>query len=166
MKHEEFTRQIQKHKALLKKYNAVSNFVGFVKLLILLLMGSSLYLIFISGFPTGLLIVGVMNCITLIAIWKYHDGIRERIVHSNGIIVINKRHLDRMSGEQAASPDWESELFNCLYQTPSYLDADVSNNAQQILTKKDSENVARIPESKPVDRDIFVKDEAIKFITM
>jgi len=111
MNQEEFTRQIEKHKAILEKHNSTSGFIIYVKLSLFLLIGISLCFMFSLGFPKILLIAGLAEGLALAGTYLYHINIRGRINHSNNIIAINRRCADRIQGELSGFTDVEAEIL-------------------------------------------------------
>jgi hypothetical protein len=112
MKRMEFAIQIDKHRAIVRKYEAVSSIVRSARLLPFFLMGASLYLTLTRGFPAELIIAGP---VALVALWVYHDKVRKKISSSKDIIAINKRHLDRMPGEWSTISGLGPELAHHVY---------------------------------------------------
>jgi len=112
MKQDEFTRQVEYHTDDLKAYEAVSNRVGYVKLVMVMLLGVLIYFLFAWGFPVVLVIVGVVGFVGLIFLWVYHHKIHEKLSRAKGLIAINKRHLARILGEWTAFIDTGAE-FAC-----------------------------------------------------
>jgi len=112
MKKKEFSDRIENHKDILKKYTAISDIVGYVKLFAILLLGLILYFLFARNFPTELIVTGLIALAVNIALWVYHYKIHEKISFSNSIIAINGRHLDRISGKWTAFPDIGMEFIN------------------------------------------------------
>lgn len=78
----------------------------------MLLLGISLYYVFTKNFPVNLIVVSIIELALLAALWIYHDKLHEAINYSNGIIAINKRHLDRISGKWSAFEDIGAEFIN------------------------------------------------------
>lgn len=107
-----FNKRIEKQTAILKKENALFNTVGYIKLLLLLLFGVSAYLTFSRGFPLLFIAVSMAELMILIIVWIYHNKINERIKYSNGIIAINGRHLDRISGKWVSFKDIGEEFID------------------------------------------------------
>ena len=126
MEQTEFTRQIDKHEAMLKKNNTVSGIVGYTKLLLFLLIGVSLFFIFVKSFKVEIFILILVEASTLIVLWIYHYKVRGKISHSNEIIAINKGHLDRLTGMWAAIPDIETGFTD--NDSPYYSDLDIAGN--------------------------------------
>ena len=103
MKLKAFTHQIVHHEAILKKYEPISNVVGYLKLLLVALLGILVYFAVINGFGTAPkappFAMGLVVLVALVALWIYHHQIREKVRYSTAMIAINQRHLDRISGE-------------------------------------------------------------------
>lgn len=117
-----FTDIIEKHEAALKKNNVIFNAVGYVKLLLLLLLGISIYFFISKGFPITFVIISAIISVVLIVFWGYHDKLERKINRSNGIIAINKRHLDRLSGQWVSFKDTGEEYIDNEHNYASDLD--------------------------------------------
>lgn len=122
MKKNEFFDKIKAHRAILKKYTAISNIIGYVKLFALLLLGLVLYLLFTRSFPAELIIAGLTTLVANIIFWIYHNKTHRKISFTKNIIAINERHLARISGEWTAFPDSGAEFINREHQYSSDLD--------------------------------------------
>lgn len=122
MKQKEFIRRIEKHKAILKKNNAVFDFIGYIKLLFVVIFTVSLYFIFTKKFSSELIMLVLVELISLIALWIYHDRLSKKINYSNEIIAINQRHLDRISGKWINFSDSGTEFVNSDHPYASDLD--------------------------------------------
>jgi len=120
---DKFSSIIKEHEARLKKYNVVSNIVGYIKLLFVLLLGVSLYFLFTKSFPTMLIIISLIELVVLIGFWIYHSKIHNKIDYSSSIISINKRHLDRISGQWSDFVDIGEEFVD--FEHPYSSDIDI-----------------------------------------
>lgn len=107
-----FNKLNEKHTICLKRNNAIFSVVGYIKLSLVILLGVSVYFIFTKGFLASFIVVGVVELTVLIALWIYHNKLHEAINYSNGIIAINKRHLDRISGNWSDFGDIGEEFYD------------------------------------------------------
>ncbi|MCL2528064.1 MAG: DNA mismatch repair protein MutS [Defluviitaleaceae bacterium] len=112
MKRSEFINQVEKHEEPLRKYNALANKVGYIKLLLVLIVIVLVFIIFAQGFPLGLILLGVAVLIGLVVLWVYHSKLHEKIAYHKGIVAINKRHLDRISGKWTDFLDTGEEFID------------------------------------------------------
>lgn len=94
---EKFKKQISEHEIHLKKYTSIFNIVGNLKILLVIALAFSVYLLFRLGLSLNTIFVSVGILIILIALWIYHSIITEKINYHKGIISINKKQLDRIS---------------------------------------------------------------------
>jgi len=107
-----FSDRINTHEAALKKMTPLFNFVGYGKLLGILLLGALVYFIFARSFPIGLLVVGVFVLAGNVALWIYHYKLHRKMKFLSGIIAINRRHLDRMHDKWITFSDTGSEFID------------------------------------------------------
>lgn len=107
-----FNKIIEKHNALLKKNNTRFNIVGFIKLMLIVLLGMSLYFTFAKGFTKIHICLSALDFIVLIVFWIYHNRLHKKIDYSNAIIAIDKRHLDRISGNWSTFSDIGEEFID------------------------------------------------------
>ncbi len=121
--HEKFSKQIEECKNILNKRNTAFNLVGYAKLLLVLLLGVSLYFMVTKTFPISLIIGSEIILIVLIVLWSYHDRLYEDINYLNGIIAINRRNLDRLSGDWVHFPDIGKEFIDA--EHPYACDLDI-----------------------------------------
>jgi len=112
MKKDELRNKVNHHEDILKKLIAISDRVGYIKLLLVLLLGVLAFFIFSRDFPTELIVIGGVGLVALVALWVYHYKLHRKINYSKGITNICKRHLARISGEWAAFPDVGEEFIS------------------------------------------------------
>lgn len=117
-----FNRRIERQKALLKKESLLFNVIGYIKLLLILLFGVLAYFTFAKNFPSLLFVVSMVELIILIIVWIYHSKLHEKIEFSNGIISINERHLDRISGKWVSFEDIGEEFIDTTHPYACDLD--------------------------------------------
>lgn len=118
----EYKEQIKKHEIALEHHNSIFDILGYLKIIIFLAFAISLYYTFTKDFPTELLLLCGITFILFIFLWFYQSKIRGKIHYFNGIIEINKRHLDRLSGEWCEFKDIGEELIDNEHPYSSDLD--------------------------------------------
>lgn len=112
MLHTEFISQIEKHRAVLRKYTTVSGVVFYAKLALFFAMIITLFIIFANSFRAELLLTVFIEIMVMAALWFCHDRVRERIRRSNEIIAKNKRHIAGLSDMLSSYPAVESAALN------------------------------------------------------
>ena len=122
MKKKEFEQQIKKYEDILEGQNQIFRIIGYIKLLHVLFVGWIIYLIFTGGANTNALVVSAGVAIILVVFWIYHEKLKQEINYSKGIIRINWRHLDRISGKWTGFADTGSEFTNHSHPYASDLD--------------------------------------------
>ena len=176
MEQAEFTGQIEKHEARIKKYSAISGAVGCVKLLFALLLGFFIVLSFYFMFSGNLRAEMIVWCLitgaSLVAVWIYHDKVRDKIKHSGDMITINKKHMDRIADIETANdslqPFFTSDDFTTQQTAVINLNRDTgfSNYYEDTIKKDSSGGVTRKPAADPADEEVFAKAATIKFLMM
>ena len=121
MKKERFEQQINKYEEMLTVQNRTFKTIGYIKLLHVLFMGWLIYLIFSDAHMTSLIISGIIAAFLLL-FWIYHEKLKKEINYAKGIITINQRHLDRISGNWSGFSDIGSEFVNHDHPYASDLD--------------------------------------------
>ncbi|WP_341876682.1 MutS family DNA mismatch repair protein [Defluviitalea saccharophila] len=107
-----FIQFIKEHEASLKKQTAVFNFVGYVKLVLFLILIVSGYSTLTKGFPPVLIGTSLGIFIVFLGFWMYQDRLHEKIDYLSGVIAINNRHLDRISGKWDGFSDIGEEFID------------------------------------------------------
>lgn len=107
-----FTQLIKEHEASLKKQSAIFNFVGYVKLFLFLILIVSVYSTFTKGFLPLFIGASLGIFIIFIGFWLYQDNLHKKIDYLSGVIAINNRHLDRLSGKWDGFTDIGEEFIN------------------------------------------------------
>jgi len=148
MEQNEFTRQIERHTAILARILPVSAVAGRIKLLLFPLFGVTLFIMILANFPAALIVAALMECAALAGAWRYHDMTRRRIAHSNRMISINKNHLDRISGMCAAVGGIDTEFINRYYPYTCDPDFFAENAFNQYLGSAHTWNVGQGPISE------------------
>ena len=176
MEQADFNGQIEKHRARVKKYNTVSGIIGIVKAICALLLVFCVVLSFYFMFSGNLRAKMVIWCLiagaSLVAIWIYHDKIRDKIKHSNDMISINKRHIDRISDIESANdisqPYLYSDEFIKRQTTTASNDRDTgfSYYYEKSISRDDASSFRKKPVEEQEDPELFAKATAIKFLLM
>ena len=122
MKKEEFELQIEKHEKILERLNKAFRIIGYIKLLHVLFVGWILYLVFFGNPNETMLIISGVIAAILIGFWIYHEKLKNKINYSKGIISINQRNLDRITGAWSGFADTGSEFVNHDHPYASDLD--------------------------------------------
>lgn len=123
MKKQAFEQEIKTYEARLSAQNATYKKIGYIKLFHAAFMGYFIYQIFnYNGNNLPLVISGGV-ILLLITFWLIHAKLKEEINHSKGIIRINQRHLDRITGAWSQFSDIGSEFVN--YDHPYASDLDI-----------------------------------------
>ena len=122
MKKEEFEQQIQKYEEMLKQQNRTFKALGYIKLLHVLFIGILIYLVFIGDVNMIWLIINGVIAAVLVIFWIYQEKLKEQINYSKGMISINWRHLDRISGNWSGFVDIGSEFVDHDHPYASDLD--------------------------------------------
>ena len=120
---DKFESVIQAQTKILDENNRIFNIVGIVKLILAVPFVISLYFMFTQWdrnifklYSGGLLLIQT-------AIWIYHLKIGDIIAHAKGLIKINQRHIDRITGEWTKFKDTGEEFVN--YEHPYSYDLDI-----------------------------------------
>jgi len=122
MRQKDYENRVGNHEAIHKKLTGISNKIGCAKLFGILILGLTIYFLFARSFPISLIIVSSLLLMSLIILWIYHHKLHEKINYSSSIIVINRRHLDRISGKWTAFPDMGAEFISQEHPYSSDLD--------------------------------------------
>lgn len=122
MKKETFEQQIDKHTAILEQQHRIFKIIGLIKLLHVLFVGFIIYFIFTGEASTTTLMVSGIVAVVLVLFWLYHEQLKKKINYSKGMIVINQRHLDRISGRWSQFADMGFEFVNHDHPYASDLD--------------------------------------------
>ena len=176
MEQNDFSVKIEKHRAKIKKYKAVSDAVGCVKLVLALLLGFfialSFYFMFSGSLQAKMIIWCLISGASLVAVWIYHDKIRDKIKHSNDMISTNKRHLGRIADIESSNgylqPYFSSDEYAKQQAAVTNLNRETgfSNFYENTIKKDASGNFTQIQVEEPDDPEVFAKATAIKFLLM
>jgi len=122
MKKEEFELRIKKYEEILKQQNRTFKTIGYIKLMHVLFIGWIIYLVFFGNASTIALIISSVIATIIIIFWIYHERLKKQIKYGEGMISINRRHLDRISGAWSGFADTGSEFVNHDHPYASDLD--------------------------------------------
>ncbi len=117
-----FTDRIEQQEIILKKNYAISDIVGYTKLLLVILTSISLYLLFTKNISLTLIAVSSAEMLALVILWVFHNKIHEKINYSKGIIAINQKHLDRIADKWVNFTDIGAEFINANHPYSGDLD--------------------------------------------
>ncbi|BBF43490.1 MutS-related protein, family 1 [Lachnospiraceae bacterium KM106-2] len=123
---ETFQRMIEDEETSLKEQNKMFNVIGYSKLIFAGLFFVSVYNAFTRGTEHREIVLAVIEFVILLFLWHYQAGLRERMMYSEGMIAINKRHLERLSGKWTQFPDIGEEFID--RDHPYACDLDVVGN--------------------------------------
>ena len=118
----DFQQIIKTHKEILSKNKLLFNALGYIKMAIVLLLLYFLYLSFNQSFLLYLVIIDVTLLLLFIILSFYQESINKKVLYSKGIININKKNLDRISGEWSKFKDIGQEFINVDHHYSSDLD--------------------------------------------
>lgn len=122
MKKNQFEQQINKYEKILEQKNQLFKQIGYIKLAHVLFIGWIIYLIFTEDASAITLIISSVVAVILVAFWIYHGLLKQQIKYGQGVIAINWRHLDRISGNWSGFADIGSEFVNHDHPYASDLD--------------------------------------------
>jgi len=122
MKKSAFEQEIKKYEEQLNKQNATYKKIGYVKLFHVAFIAYFIYQIFNYNGNIIPLIISSIVILPLIGFWIFHARLKEQINYSKGIIAINQRHLDRITGAWSGFADIGSEFVNHDHPYASDLD--------------------------------------------
>lgn len=122
MKKEEFELQIKKYEEILEQQNRTFKTIGYIKLGHVLFVGWIIYLILTGDASAMALVISSFFAVILVAFWIYHEKLKQQINYGEGMIAINWRHLDRISGNWSGFADIGSEFVNHDHPYASDLD--------------------------------------------
>ena len=172
----EFTGQIGKHEARIKKYTTVSHIATCIKILLILttsmFFGLSIYKILSGNAVAKLIIACLMAGASLVALCLYHDKIREKIKHSKDMIKVHKKHLARISSIESDAAtlqpyitDDESVKQQTVV-TNMNRDTGFSNYYADTMLRVSPGGHKNKPPEEPANDELFAKATAIKFLLM
>lgn len=119
---DKFESIIQEQAKILDKNNRIFNIVGIIKLILAVIFIVSLYFMFTEWDNDIFKLYSGVLLLIQVGIWIYHLKIGDIIDHANGIVKINQRHIDRVTGEWIKFSDMGEEFVNHEHPYASDLD--------------------------------------------
>lgn len=107
-----FISAIHNEENILARNKKLYNSVGIIKLILFSMFAICIYFIIIQQEDMPFKLTGSVLLILQIASWLYHAVLGSRIEHAEGIIAINQRHLDRISGKWTEFSDIGEEFID------------------------------------------------------
>ena len=163
MEHTEFNRQIDKHKALLKRNYIICEIIGYLRLLFTLLTGATLSYVFFMSFRIVVIIAILAEVLAFSILWLCHDKLRGKINHSNEIIVIYNGHIYGLSSIWEAYPRVEKGSIETVYQRSEEHDVVVDMSFVQYMENLRKGQVATQDHNASA---MYAKNKATKFFLM
>ena len=163
MEHTEFTNQIDKHKAILKRNYIAIEIIGYMKLLLSLLIGASIMYLFLTNFKTGIVGIILAEALAVTILWIYSDKLRGKINHSNEIIIIYKGHMYRLSDICEAFPRVDQSSLDDTFQIPEEQDIIVDLSFIDFMEKI---HKGQIVAEEQRETPLYAKNHATKFFLM
>ena len=133
LKKENFEQQIKKYEEILAKQNKLFKTIGFIKLIHVLFVAFLIYSIIAQHLNIGLSVLSGVVFVILCAFWIYHEKLKKEIKHSKGMILINQKHLDRISGAWTGFSDIGHEFVDHDHPYSSDLDIVGKKSIFQLL---------------------------------
>ncbi len=103
---------ISKQKSMINKNKRIYNLVGYSKLIFFVMFAVSVYFMITRWGSIVFVAVAGALLIIQIAAWVYHAILNARIERSKGIIGINQRHIDRITGKWTEFSDIGEEFID------------------------------------------------------
>ena len=163
MEHTEFTLQVDKHKAMLRKNHIVFGILGYLKLMLSLLIGATLSFIFFMGFHIGVVAAVLAEASAFAALWIYQDKLRGKINHSNELIIIYKGHIYRLSSIWEAFPCIDNGSLN--YGCPDFTETEIGGETSFIQFLETVQKGQVLTDGLQ-DPPMYSRNNAIKFLLM
>jgi hypothetical protein len=117
-----FEKAINKQKSILNTNKRLYNFLGYGKLILFIMFIISIYCIFTRRDDIAFIAAATVLFTAQIAAWVYHAILNARLERSKGIIEINRRHLDRITGKWTEFSDKGEEFIDPEHPYGSDLD--------------------------------------------
>jgi len=122
MKTAQFEQQKKYYEALFTEQNKRFKTIGYIKLIHVLFVGWLIYFILFGDGNTTLLIGSGVIAALFVIFWIYHEKLKKELNYSRGMIDINRRHLNRISGNWSEFTDVGSEFIDRDHPYSSDLD--------------------------------------------
>lgn len=118
----EFQKRIEEYGTNLIREQAQFNKIGYFKLFLVLLWGFTIYVTFSKGFPVILIAAIIAELFIIIPAWVYHHRLNKKIEYFTGLVTINEKHIDRISGNWVTFEDAGKEFIDEVHPYASDLD--------------------------------------------
>ncbi|MBR0599628.1 MutS family DNA mismatch repair protein [Sinanaerobacter chloroacetimidivorans] len=128
-----FEAAICKQKSKFHKNKRLYNLVGYIKLILFIFFAVSIYFVITRQESMVFAAAAVVLLIIQIAAWVYHAILNARVEQSKGIIEINRRHLDRLTGKWTEFPDTGEEFIDAEHPYGCDLDIVGKDSLFQLL---------------------------------
>ncbi len=128
-----FNSIIATHESSLVDDNKIFNFLGYFKLVLIVILLLTCFKAYRSSYELSFVIPSLVEFITLVVVWVYHYKLQGRIKYSLKIIEINKRHLSRISGDWIKFDDIGEEFISVNHPYASDLDIVGKKSLFQLL---------------------------------
>lgn len=118
----DFNKAIKEHELSLLKNKRIFSILGYIKLAIALMFLYFFYLSFSKSFPTYLIFIDIALIIIFTILAFVQNHFNDKVLYDNGIISINKKNLDRISGDWSKFKDIGQEFVDVNHHYSSDLD--------------------------------------------
>jgi len=88
------------------------NVIGYAKLMLILLIGFTIYFAYRNDFPLELIFLSLAAFIILAGLWVCHNKLNDRINYLKGIISIYNQQIDRITGNWINFEDIGAEFID------------------------------------------------------
>jgi len=117
-----FEKAICKQKSIFDKNKRLYDLISYIKLILFIMFAVSVYLMIARREGAAAVAAAAVLLVAQIAAWVYHAILNARIERSNGIIDVNRRHLDRITGKWTGFSDRGGEFVDAGHSYGSDLD--------------------------------------------
>lgn len=118
-----FEELINEYETSLKEVTNKFNVIGYIKVILVIILGVFVFFIITKGLLPVYTIVGLATLVLLIVFWIYHNKLHDKIYYYTGLIAINNRNIDRITGKWADFKDIGEEFIDP--EHPYALDLDI-----------------------------------------
>ncbi|WHH58573.1 DNA mismatch repair protein MutS [Petroclostridium sp. X23] len=130
---DKFKKQIIKYEVELQQYSTIFNIVGYLKLAVLLIFISTVFLTFYKGFSYVFCVTGIAILLLQVFLWIYHSKVHDSVNYAKAMIIINKQYLDRISGDWVHFADIGEEFIDVKHPYACDLDIVGKKSLFQLL---------------------------------
>ena len=128
-----FTGKISKHELNLKDEERRYRNIGYIKLVLVIMLGIALYYGIINQFEVPFGVVSIVIFLILVLFWIYHIKIKEKIVFIKGMITLNRTQIHRIEGRWTDFEDSGLEFVDTGHNYGCDLDIVGRNSLFQFL---------------------------------